>query len=271
MRFVIFAGVALVVVLTGLIFFRDTNQIYTRVDRDDNHPYISFAPTPSNNDNRQPLYTYPEFGLSGAERINDVNIISIVFVPQDADETIPARWRENTVYINNEIKRFFEREFERNMRITQSYPKIVYGDMTLDKYTPLSIAREVKQKTKTLNNASAYNVRMVYLVRDKNLDKEYVLDVSVINQQVHFMYVFWLEDEAITGSDQYGLTGSAHEFGHLLGMPHPWDLPENKGSNAQEVNAEHRGDIMSYDTYGYELKDLYVDPVVKRRMGLYNQ
>lgn len=218
-------------------------------------------------DTRSPLYAYPEFGLDGTEKVNNVHIISVVFAPTDADEAIPSNWNKNLEFINKEINSFFEREFNHQMTVTSSaVQEVIKGRLPLASYNSQSIAREVKEQTSQYAKESAYNVWMVYLARDKGLDKEYRLDVSTIDQQVHFMYLFWLEDEAVH-EHNYGIVGSAHEFGHLLGIPHPWDLPENRGRNTQEVNVESRGDLMSYNNEG-KLSDLHLNQEVKKRMGL---
>lgn len=108
---------------------------------------------------------------------------------------------------------------------------------------------------------------MVYLVRDP----EFKLNVKggslggVASIQAATQYEFWLNKEAVSENDLYGITGSAHEFGHALGIPHPWELPENVNQDPNWGNVQ--GDLMGY-AKSNNLDNLYIRDDVKKAMGL---
>ncbi len=89
---------------------------------------------------------------------------------------------------------------------------------------------------------------------------------GLANLNAATQFEFWLDDQSVN-SDTYGITGSAHEFGHALGIPHPWDLPAN-------VNKEKSFGNVSGSLMGYlplkELDDNYIRDDVKKEMGLTN-
>ena len=56
-----------------------------------------------------------------------------------------------------------------------------------------------------------------------------------------------------------------HEFGHALGIPHPWDLSININHDPNFGNVP--GDIMGYSPYP-DLDKNYIRDDIKKVMGL---
>jgi hypothetical protein len=74
-----------------------------------------------------------------------------------------------------------------------------------------------------------------------------------------FLPAFELEDGMITGPSEMGLLVSAHEFAHLLGVPHPWEM--------DPAVADSPDNLMGYQAHGL-LSDTHILDQVKTEMGL---
>jgi len=73
-----------------------------------------------------------------------------------------------------------------------------------------------------------------------------------------FIPAFQLEDGMISGERQQGLIVSAHEFAHLLGIPHPWEM--------DPPVEDQPWNLMGYQAHGL-LMDTRIDARVKEAMG----
>ncbi|MBI2598753.1 hypothetical protein HYW40_00825 [Candidatus Curtissbacteria bacterium] len=170
---------------------------------------------------------------------------------------------------NDGIKLLFEREFENNIEITYTVvPNAIHGINNIEVYNPWSLAKEGREQTEKYAKEGYYNIWMLYLVRDpdlkKNLQGGSLGGVADLQSATQFEY--WLGNDAVNSSDPFGIKGSAHEFGHALGMPHPWELPNNKTGGKSDNS--YKGDVMSYVNNGLKVDQLFIDSEMKKAMGL---
>lgn len=224
------------------------------------------TPLPTAAKTIKPLFVYPEYGIDPTIQINTIHIISVLFIPKDITTPVKPEWMSNMGTINTNIKRLFEREFQGHMKISHTVlnqPTI--GSLNIEEYVPDSIVLEVREKNAGQIRSGFHNVWMVYVVRDqdyaKNVAGGNLGGVPLLNASTQFE--FWLDNE---GASSYGLQGSAHEFGHALGIPHPWDLPANPNNDPNFGNVP--GDLMGYQNNSVPFDKLYIRDDVKKKMGL---
>src|SRR5215510_10851815 len=66
---------------------------------------------------------------------------------------------------------------------------------------------------------------------------------------------FWLDEVEVDGPGS-----SAHEMGHLLGIPHPWEM--------SPPHPDEPGNVMGYTSSGLNLMQRFLLEDVKRAMGM---
>lgn len=213
------------------------------------------------------LKLYPSAGIDSTVVINKTHVIGLLFSPTDGSKVAKNEWIPNMKLIFNELERFYERQFPESMDITYtSVGSMVNGDLPASSYTPESLAEEAIQKTNQYKKVGQHNMWMIYFVRDEGT----TINVSggslggVASQNAATQFEFWLNDEAI-GKKGFGTIGSLHEFGHALGIPHPWELPANTSRAPNFGNVA--GDIMSYSNSGVSVDTMYIRADVKSAMG----
>lgn len=227
------------------------------------------AVTEKTNTEQKIIHLYPYYGVNPKQSINNLNIIGIMFRPKNIDTTVKPEWTTNMDKIFGEIKQFFEQQFRNYVSISyQVVDDAFTGEKNIEDYYPWELAVEVKNKRQSLFKSGAYNVFMIYLIRDSKFEKNVKGGTlgGLANYQAATQYEFWLDYDALNPKEPYGIKASAHEFGHALGIPHPWDLPVNTGKDKNSVNL--RGDLMGDNYSGLQLKDLYIRDDVKKEMGL---
>lgn len=233
---------------------------------------VNSVPTSTINRNNKNIHLFPYYGANPAISIDNLYIIGIIFKPRNIPDVSKPEWPKNMEKIFQEIKIFYEREFGGNINITYQVVSEIYtGDKNIEEYYPSDLAQELNTNKKELFKSNSYSVFMIYLVGDpefkKNIKGGDLGGLPAYNAASQG--AFWLDNEALSPKDPYGINGSAHEFGHALGIPHPWELLVNSGKDKQTVNADSRGDLMGYNNYGLQLKDMYIREDVKREMGLF--
>jgi hypothetical protein len=222
--------------------------------------------TPTSSVAKRTIHLYPAYGANPGALINKIHIISLLFVPKDIDTPIKNEWLTNMDKIDSKIKGFFEKQFDGNIEITcKIVSQPVRGGLNISEYTPNTLALEAKEQTSSLVEDGGYNVWMIYLVRDSEYKKNIIGGNlgGLANLQAATQFEFWLDNDMV---DTAGLKGSAHEFAHALGIPHPWELPSNTTNDPNYGNVP--GDLMGYLNSGLNLDDLYIRDNVKREMGL---
>lgn len=232
-------------------------------------PNAPRSPSPSSPAVTKPIHPYPAYGVNPTLSLNKIKIISLIFIPKDVSIQPKTEWYSNMEYIENKIKEFFQREFQNNIEVSSTIVSTpIAGIKNIGEYTSYDIALEVLQNTSQLSDSNSYNTRLIYLVRDlannKNLNGNMgsypTIAVSVQGE-------FWLDNNAVRAeTNAYGLMGSAHEFGHLLGIPHPWELPANTLHDPNYGNVP--GDLMSFSNNDIKFDNLYLRDDVKTAMGL---
>lgn len=260
----------------GYRFFQQQNQAITS-DLSLSTPGTSLSPTLSPNTivsspipnevQKAALRLYPSPDADQSVYINNTHVIGVLFSPSDGSKTIKSHWLANMGSIFADLKRFYEHQFPGSLSITYTIVgSLINGDGPANSYTPESMAIEAIQKTNEYKKAGQHNVWMIYFVRDDGLTIN-VLGGSlggVVKQNAATQFEFWLDDDAV-GEKGYGTIGSLHEFGHALGIPHPWELPANTMHDPNFGNVP--GDVMGYMNSGVSVSGLYLRDDVKQAMG----
>lgn len=248
---------------------------YLTIKKQDNINYVNVIkpiepPSPSPTQIKGKLiHPYNYFGVDTKASLNQIHIIGVLFKPKDIATQIKPEWPRNMESIFKEIKDFYEKQFEGNISITyEVVPEPYTGVKDLEQYNPQELAVELNNNKKDLLRNGVYNIFMIYLVRDEELKKNVIGGNlgGLAPYHAASQYEFWLDDEALNSNNPYGIVGSAHEFGHALGIPHSWELPINVNHDPNFGNTP--GDLMGYNNNGLQLKNLYIREDVKKEMGL---
>lgn len=247
------------------------NQVTLAVDRP-----VTSQPEPSNipaapqaeefpKNVQKNIHLYPAYELDSRISINKLHVVSLLFVPKDIHTPIKSEWHGNMEKIGSNIKTFFEKEFDNKIAISyEVLEEPVAGDLDISNYTAQSLTYEAHQKTMLHKKENYYTILMIYLVRDPEFKKNIIGGNlgGLPQQSAATQYEYWLDTDMI---NSVGLIGSMHEFGHALGIPHPWELPANKLGDPNFGNVP--GDLMGYTSNGVEIDNLYIREDVKQVMG----
>ena len=243
----------------------------------DNYPAIAGfgTPTPTPNLTNCKVKTYQDkFVQAGfaPECIDKMRIKGVLFVAKDQTAGVKSYWSTNMIDVFNKIKAFYESQYNNLINISWETPVLVYGDKNTEEYNNSGeLQQEAKQKASYISN-EYYVVYMIYVVTGVN-GKYLTGNAGGWNHNA-IQGAFWLDPENLGGmTSQYGTnysgyTGSVHEFGHTLNIPHPWEEEQNKDSNGNIMNPNYgndeMGSVMSYG--GQRWPDAFIRQTVKNRM-----
>lgn len=232
-------------------------------------PNITISQSSIPSTTKKTIHLYPAYGADPNTSINQLHVISLLFVPKDINTPIKPEWLTNMEKVNLNIKSFFEKQFSNTIKITyKTVTEPIIGNLNLTEYTPRALALEAKENTKNLVIANSHNVWMIYLVRDPENKKNIIGGNlgGLASLQSATQFEFWLDNDAINSADPYGIKGSLHEFAHALGIPHPWELSSNTAHDQNYGNVP--GDLMGYVNSELNIDKLYIRNDVKQEMGL---
>ena len=203
--------------------------------------------------------------------LSKIHIIGVIFVIKD-EGTIKDEWSKNGPDTLGEIKKFYERQFQNKSTIDFEWINEPLVALDSSKtLAPYQIGAETKERLKTREQDGSFNTYMIYIADNSNLTGNMGGWRGFATQGG-----FWLDnpspvidDNGTTTPDKnWGvIINSAHEFGHSIGLIHPWDMPENKGVNYDSLNSNT--DIMAYGAkYGLTIEDMVVRDDMKKHLGL---
>lgn len=221
------------------------------------------------------IFTYPALE-SAHQSINSLHLIPLYFVAKDQKGIIKPNWNQNFTASLNRISKFYTNQFNNQIHIDYKNPgEVINGDMPIKDYTFQGFRNEVFNKTSNLAQANSFNVWVVIVIRDKN-DNTMKDDLGGISGDgsgktssipLASGYEFWLDNEAVnSGKAPYGVVGIAHEIGHSLGIPHPWDLKSNINHTPNYGNVPE--DLMAYVRNNTSFENMYIRDDIKKEMGL---
>ncbi len=230
------------------------------------------TPTPTPNFTNCKVKTYSDKWTInvGAECIDKIRIKGVLFVPKNQTSGIKSYWQSNMTDVFNKIETLFEKQFNNLINISYETPVIVYGDKNAEDYD-INVLLEVKQKAPFSSNDS-YVVYMTYFI--DGIDGKYHQGNFGAIAHETVQGAFLLDPESLCtvtthyGTNCSGYLTSAHEFGHTLGIPHPWEEEVNKDANGNTITPqfgnEEQGSLMSYG--GLRWPDAFIRQTVKNRM-----
>lgn len=218
-----------------------------------------------------PIHAYPAYGLDPTTLIGETHITAVYFVPKDQVPGQYADWQENLTATMEAIKGYMAREFQNRLTISYAvHPTVLVGNHALTNYGELdgakvSLRQEVEEKIgwseiKNRERATGrFPVLLIYYhtgFEDRYQAPDVRLGGAYALLQTALLPAFHLTHEMIIGSHQAGLITSGHEFSHLLGIPHPWEMGLE----------DSPGNLMGYQAHG-QLIDTHIADQVKEAMG----
>lgn len=227
------------------------------------------------------VYTYQDryyYGV-GKHCLDKITIQGVYFVAKNQTVGVKPYWKDNMLDIFTQIKNFYEGQFINKIQINIGTPIIVYGDKNIEEYDQSIIELEVRQKVQ-LDTANNFTVLMFYPVQGEE-NKRVIGDFGgggeSGNSSSAMNSWFWLNQEFLGtiatkfGTDYSGYLGSAHEFGHSLGIPHPWEEEVNKDSKGSMTDPNYGNDevgsLMSYSGQkGPLIPNSFIRAQVKQQM-----
>ncbi len=208
------------------------------------------------------VYTYQDKFYNGIGRhcLNTIVLKGIYFVAKDQTSEIVANWQTNMKDIFQKTKNFYESQFDNKIQITAEEPRIVYGDKNIGDYASAwAVEQEVINKLQIgLSNNYFLALTIYYNSPSGSYSGGGTWGSVEDNGSITANPAFWLQSSSLCtvttkyGTDCFGYINSGHEFGHSLGMAHPWDMDINKDSGGNIIDPSFHytdsGNIMAYNS-----------------------
>lgn len=212
---------------------------------------VQGGPAPISKDCKVRTYQDKFYSGVGEHCLDKIVIKGVYFVAKNQSTGIKSYWKDSMLNIFTQIKNFYESQFSNKIQVIVDTPIVIYGDKNIEEYSQYLI--EVELRAKINIDKSNFVVLMYYPIQgenDKRVQGDYGGGGEVDNSSSAMNSWFWLDSNMMKGPDYQGALFSAHEFGHALGIPHPWDEEVNKDSDGKIINSsygnEEIGSLMSY-------------------------
>lgn len=221
---------------------------------------VKGGPVPLSKVCRVKTYQDKYYSRIGDFCLDNVEINLVYFIAKDQTSEIIPSWSANMKDIFSKTEIFYESQFSNKMQITSNEPQIIYGDKNIGDYaTAYAVGQEVKNKLRVQLSPNYFTDLTIFYHGTQlsgGYDGAVTWDSIGGNGSITINPWFWLEKDGMctittsVATNCYSYIGVAHEFGHALGMTHPWEMDINKDSNGQIINSGFRysenGNIMSY-------------------------
>lgn len=211
--------------------------------------------------------------------LEKIKILGVYFVPKEEREL--QIWREDMQAVLSEVQDFYTGEFLGNSEIRLIIGPQVNGRKKFNEYqTQQEIEDEIRDRVLDASGdlydpkvagtlPGEFQSVMIYFESFVNREGAPIQSFGGWDGWA-MQGAFWLDKEART-TYQYGPVNSAHEFGHTLNIPHPWDdFDINLRQDPNYGNIE--GNVMGYsfdsNRRNLGLEDGYIMPEQKRKLGI---
>jgi len=264
---------------TSVMPARQPGQLSPAVSFSYNNTPIAVTPTPTPPAQSCKVYAYQDKFINYGTHpcIDKIVLKGIYFVPQDEQSYIKSYWQSSMQNIFTQIKSFYEQQFSNKIQITIDSPVIVYGDKNIEEYDVGSIDQEVKAKVKSSFGNDYFFDYMVFVIHGTDGNgKNYQGNLgSFFGIGTQGAFLLNPDDLGTVttkyGTDYSGYLTPAHEFGHTLGIPHPWEEEINKDSNGNIIDPQfgnsEQGSLMSYGgQLGPLIPNSFIRSTVKQKM-----
>lgn len=214
--------------------------------------------------------------------IENIFVKGVYFIAQDQASGFQSYWSRNMMDVLGQVAIFFESQFDNKIDITiDNNPVIIYGDKNIGDYNFTSIFREVHGKiSDTFPNGNSFVDIQIFVVDGAggvNGNGLYSGMIFVNDVGGSVNPSGFLEPDRLGtvttpyGTDYSGYLSAAHEFGHSLVIPHPWNEEENTTPEGQLIDHAYGNDevgsIMSYGgQQGPLIPNSFIRTQVKQRM-----
>lgn len=198
------------------------------------------------------------WSLIGEHCLDNVKIVPVYFIAKDQTNGIIANWSANMEDIFSKVEAFYESQFDYKMQITNDEPQLVYGDKNIGEYKDLTVvSQEIISKLKIKVSQNYFtNLAIYYNSPSGMYDGVFPWDSANGNGSITTNPSFWLEKDGMCVATQnstpcYSYISTAHEFGHGIGLMHPWQMDINMDSNKKTEDPNFGnviGNIMGYQS-----------------------
>jgi hypothetical protein len=257
---------------------RQAGQLSPTAVSSNNTP-ITGKPNPSPAAQTCHVYTYQDRYMNLGERycIDKVVLKGVYFVAKDQQNFIKSYWQSSMQNIFTQIKNFYEQQFNYKIQITIDTPVIVYGNKNITDYNFYSIFQEVKQKVQNTYPPDYFFDYSIFVINGSDGNGQLQQGDLGGSIGVAAQGSFLLNPDSLGsvttkyGTDYSGYLTPAHEFGHTLGIPHPWEEEGNRDVYGNIIDPNYgnneKGSLMSYGgQLGPLIPNAFIRTTVKQKM-----